>query len=207
MTLTDRTVSSVLTFLVRTLLCPKVYFVDENQKEAYSDKPVIFVCNHTGHLDGGILNVCFHKNVIRSLAAKDRFEQKWFGFLLRHTQCIPIDRQNADTTWIHSAIKALKADGQCVAIYPEGRHGEHRKQLPFHSGVSMLAIMAGVPIVMVYIDGPARLFHRTGVLVDREMKIDIPQGGLSADFVNDQTLKLQERMKWLTQEYIKKGDC
>ncbi len=53
------------------------------------------------------MNTVFKHDSIHNLAAKDRFQQKGFGFFLRHTGCIPIDRQNPDTSWIHESLRML----------------------------------------------------------------------------------------------------
>lgn len=199
----DRILGGVIRFLVKILYNPKVYFEDATRREPRIDGPAILVCNHTSHLDGPIVNSTLKGTCIRSLAAKDRFEQRGFGFFLRHTGCIPIDRQHADTSWIHASLQVL-ADGGCVAIYPEGRHGTHRHQLPFHSGVSMLAVMARVPIVMVYIDGPHKVFRRTGLMIGEPFTIEIPAAGLSADYVDAQTRQLEDKMRDLMQQYIER---
>lgn len=192
-------------FLVHILLRPKVYFSNPERRKAFIEQPSIIVCNHTSHFDGPVINTVFRKNVIHNLAAKDRFEQKNFGFFLRHTGCIPIDRQNADTSWIHSALNVLNVQKECVAIYPEGRHGEHRKQLPFHSGVTMLAALAQVPIVLVYVDGPLHLAgKRARLIVGEPFRLDPPAAGISADYVEAQTALLQEKMVVLMNELIDK---
>lgn len=197
----DRILGGVIRVLAKVLYNPKVYFEDGTRKEPRIEGPAILVCNHTSHLDGPIVNTTLKGPQIHSLAAKDRFEQKGFGFFLRHTGCIPIDRQHADTSWIHESLKIL-AGGGCIAIYPEGKHGTHRHQLPFHSGVSMLAVMARVPVVMVYIDGPHRVFHRTGMMVSEPFTIEVPASGLSADYVDAQTRLLEEKMRGLMEKYI-----
>lgn len=204
----DNFLGLIITFLVRTLLAPKVYFQNKDIKKAKKaiTEPSIIVCNHTGHLDGPCINVVVRPHKVHSLAAKDRFQQKNFGFWLRHTGCIPIDRQNADTSWIHESLRVLRVEKENVAIYPEGRHGEHRKQLPFHSGVTMLAVMAQVPIVMVYMDGPMRFFHRNGVMIGEPFRIPMPAAGLSADYVDEQTHILEEKMASLMNEYIQRAE-
>ncbi len=191
----------IIRILVRILYNPKVHFEDGAAPTRRIEGPAIIVSNHTSHLDGPILNSTLRGTEIRTLAAKDRFSQFGFGFFLRHTGCIPIDRQKADTSWIHEALNVLRNNG-IVAIYPEGRHGAHRHQLPFHSGVSMLAVMARVPVVMVYIDGPHRAFHRTGMIIGKPFLIDIPASGLSSDYVDAQTRVLEEKMRSLMQKYI-----
>lgn len=201
----DRVFNCLLRILSHVLLCPRAHYLNPEVQKNRLEEPSILVCNHTGHLDGVVLNTVFGKHRIHTLAAKDRFSQKGFGFFLRHTYCIPIDREHPDTSWLHESLKILKMKKESVAIYPEGRHGSHRRQLPFHSGVTTLAVMANVPILMVYLDGPFKFWHRSHVFVGTPFRIGIPQTGLSADFVNEQTHLLEQKMKDLMQDYIEKN--
>jgi len=193
--------------LVRLLLRPKPYFLDQEKQADKLKEPSILVINHTSHLDGPIVNTVFRKDRIHNLAAKDRFEQRGFGFFLRHTRCIPIDRQNPDLSWIHESLRVLHEEKENVAIFPEGAHGTHRKQLPFHSGVVMLAALANVPIVMVYIDGPHKILRkRSKLIIAPPYRLDPPVEGLNSEYVEQQTQILQKRMSQLMEEFIRRED-
>lgn len=199
----DWIVQHILLVLVRTLIRPKAYFLDPDIGEKGLDGPYILVANHTSHLDGGVVSTVFWPATIRNLAAKDRFEQKWFGFLLRHTGCIPIDRQNPDLSWVHESLRVLREDKECIGIYPEGAHGSFRHQLPFHPGVTMLTALADVPILMVYMDGPHKLLRkRTRLIVSKPFRLDPPTAGLNSDYINEQTAVLQGKMTELMNELI-----
>ena len=189
--------------LVRLLLRPKVYYLDKERQALKLNEPSILVINHTSHLDGPVVTTMFNKDVIHNLAAKDRFEQRWFGFFLRNTGCIPIDRQNPDLSWVHESLRILHQERENIAIFPEGAHGSHRKQLPFHSGVIMLAALANVPIVMVYLDGPHKVARkRSKMIVAPPFRMDPPLQGLNSDYINAQTEILQNKMKELMEEFI-----
>ena len=193
--------------LVRLLLRPKPYFLEEEKQADKLHEPSILVINHTSHLDGPVVNTVFRKDRIHNLAAKDRFEQPGFGFFLRHTRCIPIDRQNPDLSWIHESLRVLHEEKENVAIFPEGAHGTHRKQLPFHSGVVMLAALANVPIVMVYIDGPHKILRkRSKLIIAPPYRLDPPVEGLNSEYVEHQTQILQKRMSQLMEEFIRRED-
>ena len=193
--------------LVRLLLRPKPYFLEEEKQADKLHEPSILVINHTSHLDGPVVNTVFRKDRIHNLAAKDRFEQPGFGFFLRHTRCIPIDRQNPDLSWIHESLRVLHEEKENVAIFPEGAHGTHRKQLPFHSGVVMLAALANVPIVMVYIDGPHKILRkRSKLIIAPPYRLDPPVEGLNSEYVEHQTQILQKRMSLLMEEFIRRED-
>ena len=190
--------------LVRLLLRPKPYFLDQEKQADKLHEPSILVINHTSHLDGPVVNTVFRKDRIHNLAAKDRFEQPGFGFFLRHTRCIPIDRQNPDLSWIHESLRVLHEEKENVAIFPEGAHGTHRKQLPFHSGVVMLAALANVPIVMVYIDGPHKILRkRSKLIIAPPYRLPSPTEGINSEYIKDMTEILQNRMTDLMNEFIK----
>ena len=190
--------------LVRLLLRPKPYFLDQEKQADKLHEPSILVVNHTSHLDGPVVNTVFRKDRIHNLAVKDRFEQPGFGFFLRHTRCIPIDRQNPDLSWIHESLRVLREEKENVAIFPEGAHGSHRKQLPFHSGVIMLAALANVPIVMVYIDGPHKILRkRSKLIIAPPYRLPSPTEGINSEYIKDMTEILQNRMTDLMNEFIK----
>lgn len=201
----DTKLNPPLALLTRILFNPKVHYLDPGRKDEILAEPSIIVVNHTGHLDGGIINTALYKFPVHTLAAKDRFEQRGFGFLLRHSGCIPIDREHADTSWIHDSLEVLHRDREHIVIYPEGRHGEHRKQLPFHPGVTMLASIAKVPIVMIYQDGPARKFHRNHLIIAPPFRFDA-DSGMDAETIQKQTKMLEERMKELMEVFIQRYD-
>lgn len=205
MKISDKIVLSCTAGLVKLILRPKVYYLDPEKQKNSISQPSILVINHTSHLDGPIVNTVFRNDIIHPLAAKDRFEQKGFGFFLRHTLCVPIDRQNPDLSWIHTSLDLLHNKHENMAIFPEGRHGEHRRQLPFHTGVVLLAAMAQVPIVMVYVDGPFKLFRdRAKLIVAPPFRLEAPEKGMTPEYIQQQADILQEKMKELMNEFMKK---
>lgn len=207
MSFCDTVVEGATAFLVKVLLRPKLYYVTTPERKDKLPEPCVVIVNHTSHLDGPVLNTVFRKNRLHSLAAKDRFEQKGFGFFLRHTRCIPIDRNNPDLTWVHQSLDVLNKDRENVVIFPEGRHGTHRCQLPFHPGVVMLAALSRVPLIMVYIDGPHKILKkRSRLIVSEPFQLDPPTAGMNSDYINAQTAVLQEKMKELMGIFIERTE-
>jgi len=198
----DNKLDPITSFLVRNILRPKVYWQTGVSPDLLYSEPSIYVINHTGHLDGPFVTTALRGAHIHNLAAKDRFEQFGFGFFLRHSGCIPIDRHHPDATWIHDAVKVLARDKESIAIFPEGRHGTYRKQLQFQPGAALLAAASGVRLVMVYVDGPVKFFRKNGMLVSRPFRLDPPEGGVSSDYIMAQTAMLQDRMTALMEEYV-----
>ena len=205
MKITTYIVEGLTSFLVKILLRPKVYYVEPPKHRRKLNSPSLLIINHTGHLDGPVVTTMFRRDKIHNLAAKDRFEQRGFGFFLRHTRCIPIDRKSGDLSWIDESIKTIQEDKESVAIYPEGRHGEHRKQLPFHPGAVILATLSQAPLVMVYIDGPIKIFGpRARLIVSPPFHLTPPSKSMNSNYIREQTEVLQQKMKDLMEELVKR---
>ena len=93
-------------------------------------------------------------------------------------------RQKADSSWVHDSIKVLKG------------------KLPFQPGAALLASMAGVPVVMVYVDGPVKILgKRAQLMVSVPFRLEQPSQGLNSEYILVQTQMLQDRMKILTEEF------
>lgn len=182
--------------LTAALFRPRMY----NKKKF--DHPVIYICNHTGHIDGPLINTALYPAVIHSLAAKDRFEQRFAGMFLRATNCIPIDRRTSTTDWVNTALTVLNEDKDNIVIYPEGRLGFHRRMIPFHPGVVMLATVANVPIVPIIHDGPARIFHRNNLIMGEPVKLPTPSEGMTSEYLSQQIEMLQTVMNDLMNDLI-----
>jgi len=203
----SRVLNKLLYLIAIFLYRPKAYFLNPDKQKEIIGEPSIILSNHTCHMDGPVLNTVLRKNRIHTLAAKDRFEQGGImGLMLRITGCIPIDRQNLDTSWIHEAMRILSKERYNVAIYPEGQHGSHRHLLPFHQGVVMLAAYAQVPIIMAYIDGPQRKWHRNKLIIAPPFRLDPPLNGINAEYLAAQTESLHHKMEDLMTEFIRRND-
>lgn len=184
----------------RILYHPQVFFENENRKKLSLDVPTILICNHISHIDGTIVSYVFRKFPLRHLAAKDRFEQGGFiGWYLKKSKCIPIDRQSISTEWVHTSLQALTQEKVSLAIYPEGKHGKNHEILPFHSGVTMLAVLAQVPVMLVYNDGPYRVGKRCRFMISEPFRLDPPTQGMTAEYVQQQTDLLHQKMLDLQQ--------
>lgn len=189
----------LLNILVKIIYHPRAHFTNPEMKNGLP-MPCIIVSNHQSHIDGAMIGSFFGKQKIHYLAAKDRFEQnKMLNWLLRSCGCLAIDRQRLDTTWIHESLMLLN-NKELICIFPEGAHGKNGNILPFHSGVSMLAFMARVPIVMVYIGKKANS-KQTHILFDAPFNIQLPALGLNAETIDAETNKLRNRMLELQKQF------
>jgi 1-acyl-sn-glycerol-3-phosphate acyltransferase len=122
----------------------------------------VFMSNHTSQYD-----------VLAAVAALEEFELRWvakkeltripvFGWALKHSGHIIIDRSNHEQAIASlRAARAQMEDGISVMIFPEGTRGTAGKPLlPFKKGGFMLALETGFPIVPLAIRGSGRILPR-----------------------------------------------
>lgn len=191
-----------IVFLARFFFRPKVYYVDASVQKRRLKEPSLLVSNHINHLDGPVIGSVFAPAKIHYLAAKDRFENKSLARLMTLCRCIPIDRKDLDTSWIHNSLDILRNQKEPLCIFPEGRHGKNGEILPFHSGITTLAVLSNAPLLLIYIDGPYQFVFgkRLKMIIDVPMHLNPPTQGLTADYIQQESDRLRERMLFLQQE-------
>lgn len=117
--------------------------------------PAIVVANHQSGVDPLTLVACTRR-LIHFMMAREYFELPGLRWLFRLSGAIPVNRDGNDLGATKAAIKVLR-DGKLLGIFPEGgiRSGED-EQLGGKSGVALLALKTGAPVVPAHISGTPR---------------------------------------------------
>ncbi len=119
--------------------------------------PCIVAANHSSFLDGPLLALAYAKARLRPLhmiAYDEPFNHWLMGWILRSGGAIPFTRGNRESQgqMLKTASDWLAA-GEAVGIFPEG----HINQQPIlnrpRSGVALLALETGAPIIPAAIIG------------------------------------------------------
>jgi 1-acyl-sn-glycerol-3-phosphate acyltransferase len=115
--------------------------------------PLILVANHVNFLDVPILYTHLMPREITGFAKAETWNNPAIGMLFSLGGAIPIRRGLIDREAIDRALAELRA-GRILAIAPEGtRSGDGRLQRA-RSGVAMLALASGAPVMpLVYHGG------------------------------------------------------
>ena len=122
----------------------------------------VFMSNHVSQYDVLAVVAALEEFQLRWVAKKELTRIPVFGWALRHTGHIIIDRSDQQ-----QAIASLRAartqmeEGLSVMIFPEGTRGlTGQPLLPFKKGGFMLALETGFPIVPLAIRGSGRILPR-----------------------------------------------
>jgi 1-acyl-sn-glycerol-3-phosphate acyltransferase len=154
MTLTYRVVFSMIKGLMR-VLCR----VDDAQLARVPDQgPLIIVANHVNFLEVPLIYTHLQPRPLTGFAKVEAWDNPFIGALFSMGGAIPLYRGEADLVAFRQALKALEA-GRILALAPEGTRSGHGRLQRGRSGVVLLALRSGVPLLpLVYYGG--ELFWR-----------------------------------------------
>lgn len=109
----------------------------------------ILASNHLSNMDPMLIGLSCRRR-ISYLAKEELFKNKIFAWILYHVGAFPVKRESADIGAIKEAIKRLK-QGCPLVIFPEGTRQPVTDKNEVHSGISLIAVKSGVPVVPVLI--------------------------------------------------------
>jgi len=124
--------------------------------------PYVFMSNHRSQFDILAVITALVDFQLRWVAKVELTRVPVFGWALKHSGHVIIDRSN-HTQAIASlrAARAKMEEGVSVMIFPEGTRGTLAGPLlPFKKGGFMLALETGFPVVPIAVCGSAELLPR-----------------------------------------------
>ncbi|MCA9323316.1 MAG: 1-acyl-sn-glycerol-3-phosphate acyltransferase [Planctomycetes bacterium] len=149
----------------------------EGIEQVPTDGPLLFVSNHTSHLDTAVIRRGvgrYRARRLQVMAARDYFFgtklKTWFYGMLFNT--LPFEREHGSLRGLELCRLAL-AGGCSVLIYPEGTRSKTGEMRAFRSGIGILAVELGLPVIPVHVEGafaalpPGRRFPRRGPITVR----------------------------------------
>ncbi len=119
----------------------------------------ILIANHYSYFDIPCIFTAIPQP-IRFMAKVSLFKIPLFGFALRRTGFIPIDRKNRST-----AVKSFDMAGErirrgyTIVVFPEEGRSRERTMRPFQRGGFLLALKSDLPIVPTAIKGTYDVMH------------------------------------------------
>jgi 1-acyl-sn-glycerol-3-phosphate acyltransferase len=151
---------------------------------------VLVVANHQIWYDPLLLGLIFPRR-LWFMAKIEIFQTPLVGAGCRLTGQIPVRRGAGDRVALEAALAYLRA-GKAVTIFPEGAVEQQERLLVAQTGVAMLALRSGVPILPVAHTGTRRVFTRRGFWMSRvEVHIGEPYlPGVPAGLSRKAALKL-----------------
>jgi 1-acyl-sn-glycerol-3-phosphate acyltransferase len=159
----------------------------------------IFCVNHQSAMDIPVLFV--HLPVqFRFVAKRSLFHLPFLGWHLRRSGHIAVDRGRP-----HEAVKSMEEaarkvrEGRSVVLFPEGHRSRNGEMGPFKGGSFYLAILAGVPIVPITLNGTRdalkpETYHVRHARVEMVVHPPVPTEGLTTDDVESLSSRIRSQI-------------
>lgn len=153
----------------------RVYFRLEMRGREHVPRqgPVLLVANHSSALDPPLVGGAAPRP-LSFLAKASLFEIPLFGALIRRLHARPLRREGADAGAMRTALRILQ-EGAALLVFPEGTRGPEGTLREPKAGAAMLAVLAGVPVVPVFISGSGRALAK-GRRLPRPVKVRVTFG-------------------------------
>lgn len=146
-------------FLMRFLcwlLIHSVYRLDKRGLENIPEAgPAVLVCNHVSFVDPLVI-LAASPRPIRFVMDHQIFRTPVLSFIFRTGKAIPIAPAKVDERLLNEAYDRVAdalANGELVAIFPEGRITSDGELSPFRSGIERIVERTPVPVVPLALKG------------------------------------------------------
>lgn len=157
-------------------------------------RPYVFIANHQSNIDIPVLVQSLAQFQLRWAAKKELLRVPVFGWALRASRHIIVDRSNrAKAMASLRRAREILQSGLSVVFFPEGTRSSGGELLPFKRGGFVLAIKTRTPIVPVTIKGSRSVLPkgdwriRPGeivVIVSQPIPLDQPYAGRLGNLVS-----------------------
>jgi 1-acyl-sn-glycerol-3-phosphate acyltransferase len=119
---------------------------------------VILASNHASYLDPPLVGSGVRRS-INYLAREDLFRFPVMGWVLRHWQVVPVDRDGGGAAGLRAILARLLAGG-AIILFPEGTRTRDGRLQPARSGIGLTVIKSSALVVPVRVFGTFEAYGR-----------------------------------------------
>ncbi|MCQ2496349.1 MAG: 1-acyl-sn-glycerol-3-phosphate acyltransferase [Lachnospiraceae bacterium] len=178
---------------------PKYIYENEAAKK-HVKGGALLVSNHVHLVDPMylMLGIWYRRN--HFIIAEEVYNKKFLSIFLKISGCLPVNRENVSLDTFRNIVDRLK-QGRMVTIFAEGHINTDESKIDaFKSGMVLMALQSGVPIVPIYMKKKKHFYSRIVFVIGEKIDIDDGSGkrpGLAkinkiAEQVHERELQLKE---------------
>ena len=148
---------------------PKLYYTSDRARERIRGGALL-IANHVGFVDP-VLLLCAVPYRRQFFIVSEELMDKWSGVIFGGCRCIRVDRENPDMATFREIVARLKS-GEVISMFPEGHITfDSDKPSAFKSGMVLMAVRSGVPIVPVYIRPKKTKHERQKIVIGERVSV------------------------------------
>ena len=161
----------------------------------------VLCSNHVSARDPFYLAIPCKNRYFHFMAKAELFRHKPLSTFVRALGGFPVDRGHNDLNAVRTSLNLIR-EGHGLALFPQGTRSRDNSRTPMLSGVSMIALRAGAPVIPVYIGGPYRLFRRTQVSFGKP--VDLADFGrrVDSETLNAATRRIEDAVWGLADDKL-----
>jgi len=119
---------------------------------------LILACNHASYLDPPLVAAALPRPV-SFLARKSLFRFPLLGWLLRRVYVVPLDRDGGSAAGLRTVLEQVQR-GRAVILFPEGTRTHDGHLQAARSGIGLMVVRSGAPVVPVRVFGTYEAYGR-----------------------------------------------
>jgi 1-acyl-sn-glycerol-3-phosphate acyltransferase len=120
--------------------------------------PAILASNHESYIDPPLVGAWVPR-AINYLARENLFDVPGLGWLLRHWQTVPVDREGGGAAGLKAILERLLAGG-VIILFPEGTRTRDGRMQRARSGIGLTVIKSKAPLIPVRVFGTYQAYGR-----------------------------------------------
>ncbi len=151
----------------------------------------IMCCNHVSARDPFYLAIPVKARYFHFMAKAELFRRKPLSTFVTALGGFPVDRGHNDLNAVRTALKLI-SEGHGLALFPQGTRSKENRRTPMLSGVSMIALRSGAPVIPAYIGGPYRPFHRVQVSFGKPVSFEGLGRRVDSDTLDAATRRIED---------------
>ena len=119
----------------------------------------ILAPNHASFIDPPLVGISCPDEV-HYMARSSLFRHRTLCWIIQHLNAVPVSGGMQDLATLKTVLALLKSDKK-VTIFPEGLRTPTGKMGPMKTGVALLSVRSGKPIIPIYIFGTFDIWQRS----------------------------------------------
>jgi len=145
------------------------------------EEPFIIIGNHQCWIDPVVMAVAVKKRQMSILGKAELGAGGKLTKILQSMHVVLVNRHSTDMEAMRACMKVVR-EGNILAIFPEGTRHHKGVMEELESGVAMIALRAGVPLIPMLVPQKMKFFRRNDCYIGQPIEMaDLREKGINKE--------------------------